>query len=233
MTRTVRSLLSAVVAAVALVSGALFVTAAARGGDKPKQDVSNMDLDLLRESLLKIWIIEYTSDAYNQSRIAEKSFEGLNPAPPTGDPELDRQNAEGRRKTDKELRHYMGLELDGSIEAIDICDRVLGQKVAIDAAEAERRKFLLKELPEFKWRNVLLQDALRDLSRMTGVPIDLHPEIPKNVTMEVSLESPAGYTVTAVLEYINGIHPIEWKYEGGRLDVTYMGDLPKSPYGPR
>jgi hypothetical protein len=226
----VRRLAAALACCAGLVGGAALV-ASAGPEDPKKQDVSNMDLDLLRENLLKIWIIEYTSQAYNQGRIAEKSFEALNPAPPTGDPETDRKNAEGRRKTDKELRHYMALELDGSIEAIDICDRVLGQKVAIDPTELEKRRFLLKELPEFRWSSKLLQDCLAELQRLTSTTIELHPVIPKNVTLEVSLESPAGYTVQAVLEYINGIHPIEWKYENGKLDVTYLGDLPRTPYG--
>lgn len=217
-------------AAASLFAGALSVGAAARG-DGSKVDVSNMDLDLLRENLLKVWILEYQSSNYNQSRIAEKSFEGLNRVPPTGDPEIDRQNEEGRRKTDKHLRHYITLELDGCIEAVDIVDRVLGQKVAIDGAEAERRRFFVKELPPFNWKNVLLQDAVRDLGRMTGTPCELHPVIPKNVTLEVSLESPAGFTVLSVLEYLNGLHPIEWEYKDGRLDVTYLGDLPKSPMG--
>ena len=64
-------------AAASLFAGALSVGAAARG-DGSKVDVSNMDLDLLRENLLKVWILEYQSSNYNQSRIAEKSFEGLN-----------------------------------------------------------------------------------------------------------------------------------------------------------
>lgn len=189
-----------------------------------------MDLDLLRENMLKIWIIEYTSSNYNQSRIAEKSFEGLNPVPPTGDPKMDRENEEARKKVEKHLRHYLLLELDGAIEAVDIVNRVLGQQVAIEGAEADRRRFLTKSLPGISWKNRLLQDAVRDLSSMTGVTCELHPEIPKNVTLEISLDSPAGYTVQGVLEYINGIHPIEWEYKDGRLDITYMGDIPKHPY---
>ena len=211
----------------ALLTGALARTDAALGEGKPKQDVSNMDEGLLRESLLKLWIIEFTSREYNQSRIAQKSFEGLMPAEPTGNPEIDRQNEAGRIKTNKELKHYLLLDLDGAIEAVDICDRVLGTKVSLDPADAEKRRFFTQELPEIRWHNILLKDLLADLSRMTGVPIELHPEIPKNVTLEVSFEAPAGFNVQSVLEYVNGIHPIEWTWNGGKLDVDYMGDLPK------
>lgn len=217
--------------AAAFVGAGALRAAAALGDGSPKQDVSNMDIELLKESLLKLWIIEYTSDQYNQSRIAQKSFEALNPVAPTGDAETDRKNAEAQKKTDKELRHYLFLELDGCIEAVDIADRVLGTKVSLDPADAEKRRFFQQALPEIAWKNILLTDAIRDLARMTGTTIELHPVIPKNVTLEVSLDAPAGFSLLGVLEYLNGIHPIEWKYEGGKLDVFYLGDITTSPHG--
>lgn len=232
MRPSVRRAASLALTLAAAVAGAGLVRAAsALGEGSQKQDVSNMDIDLLKENLLKLWIIEFTSDQYNQSRIAQKSFEALNPVAPTGNPELDRKNEEARKKTDKELRHYLFLELDGCIEAVDIADRVLGTKISLDPADAEKRRFFQQALPEFEWRSVLLQDALRDLAKKTGTAIELHPEIPKNVTLEVSLQAPAGFSVQGVLEYLNGIHPIEWKYEGGKLDVFYLGDIPKTPFG--
>lgn len=217
---------SAVAAGAVLVRGAAVLAEGA-----PKQDVTNMDLDYLRENLLKLWIIEFTSQEYNQSRIAQKSFEGLNPAAPTGDPELDRKNEEGRRKTSKELRHYLLLELDGAIEAVDIVDRVLGTKVSLDPAEAEKRRFFARTLGEISWKNVLLQNALQDLAKWTEVPIALYPEIPKNVTLELSFEAPAGFSVQSVLEFLNSQHPIEWKWDHGKVEVWYQGELPKTPYG--
>jgi hypothetical protein len=221
---------------IAIAAAALLVGAGVAGslpalGEGGKQDVSNMDLDLLRENLLKIWIVEYSSQQHNMRRIGEKSFEGLNPVPATGDPETDRKNAEGRRLTDKHLRHYMLLELDGAIESVDICDRVLGSKVSVDAGVAEQRKFLASELPEINWSNVLLQDAVADLAAKLGVEAQLHPVIPKNLTLEISFQGPKGYALLNVLEYINSIHPITWKYEAGKLDVTYIGEIPKNPYG--
>lgn len=228
-----RRAVSALLTLAAMAGGAAAIGAgSALCGDEPrKQDVSNMDLDLLRENLLKLWIIEFTSHEYNWSRIAQISFEGLISPGSTGDPELDRKNEEGRKKTEKSLRHYLLLELDGCIEAQDICDRVLGAKAQLSAADIEKRRFFFRELDAIKWNSILLQDALAELSRATGTPIALHPEIPKNVTLEVSLDAPKGFSVQNVLEYLSGMHPIEWKYEGGKLDVTYLGDIPRGPYG--
>lgn len=226
-----RSVAVTLTLAAAIGGAGLLRAATALGEGSPKQDVSNMDVELLKESLLKLWIIEYTSEQYNQSRISQKSFEALNPVAPTGDAETDRKNAEAQKKTDKELRHYLFLELDGCIEAVDIADRVLGTKVTLDPADAERRRFFQQALPEISWKNVLIQDAIRDLARMTGTPVELHPQIPKNLTLEVSLTAPAGFSVQGALEYLNGIHPIEWKYEGGKLDVFYQGDVSTAPHG--
>lgn len=221
----------AALTAAALAAGAGLVGALSARGEGQKQDVSTMDLDLLRENLLKIWIVEYSSQTHNMKRIGEKSFEGLNPVPATGDPKVDQENAEARRKTDKHLKHYMLLELDGAIETVDICDRVLGSKVAIDASVAETRQFLSRELPAISWKNVLLQDAVADLGAKLGVETQLHPQLPKNLTLEITFDAPKGFAVLNVLEYINSIHPITWKYENGKLDVTYIGEIPKNPYG--
>lgn len=227
-----RRAVSLALTAAAVLAGVAGVGAlTARGDGEAKQDVSNMDVDFLRESLLKLWIIEYTSSNYNQSKIAKFSFEGLNPGVPTGDAELDAKNEAARKKTSKDLRHYLLLELDGSIEAVDIVDRVLGTKVVLSPAEAERRRFFTAALPAISWKNRLLQDALQDISRLTGTPVELHPVIPKNLTLEISFDAPAGFNVQNVLEYINSIHPVEWKYDGGKLDVNYLGDIPKNPYG--
>lgn len=231
--RVVRRAAAASATAAALFAGAGVVGAvSAHGEGSTKQDVSNMDLDLLRENLLKIWIIEFTSQQYNQSKIAQRSFEGLvGASESTGDPEKDRLRAEARKKTDKELRHYMLLELDGAIEAVDICDRVLGTKNAVDGSVAEARQFLSRELPAIAWKNILLQDAVAELGRTLGVTTALHPTLPKNLTLEISFDAPAGMSVLGVLEYINSIHPVGWKYEAGKLDITYLGEIPKNPYG--
>lgn len=221
----VAGLLAAAATGAWIAAGAPIPSADAREGGRA--DVASMDVGLLRESLLKLWIIEESSSRHNQSRIAQKSFEGLTAPESTGNAELDRQNVEAKKKLAKELRHYLLLELDGAIEAVDICDRVLGTKATLDAATLDRRLFFQQKLPVIQWRGVLLQDALADLGRITGTPVDLHPAIPKNLTLEVSFEGPAGFTLEGVLEFLREQHPMEWKYEGGRLDVTYTGEMPK------
>lgn len=205
------------------------------GDEKPKKnDVATMDLDLLQENLLKIWIIEESSGQHNQRRIAQKSFDALiSPVEPTGDPEKDKEQAALRKKLDKELRHYMLLELDGSIECVDLVDRVLGTKVTLGSVDAEKRRILAKSLPEIAWRNLSLDDALADLGKKAGVPIDF-PRLPRTLQLEVSYETSAGMPLLTVLQFINSQHPIEWTFDGaGGLKVRYLGEIPTGPGGRR
>lgn len=185
-----------------------------------------VDMELLRESLLKIWIIEESSSRYNQARIGEKSFDAmLAKSEPTGDPERDKENAAAVKKLDKEVRHYLLLELDGAIECVDIADRVLGTKVTLSGDDAERRRFLTREVPALAWRNVALGDAFKDLERKMGIEIDF-PPLPRNLSLEISYEAPAGLALYNVLEFINSEHPIRFEVKNGRLEVRYMGEIP-------
>lgn len=185
-----------------------------------------VDLELLRENLLKIWIIEESSSRYNQARIGEKSFDAmLAKSEPTGDPEKDRENAAAAKKLDKEVRHYLLLELDGAIECVDIVDRVLGTKVTLSGDDADRRRFLTREVPALKWSNVGLGDALLDLGRKLKIDVDF-PPLPRHVVCEISYEAPGGLSLFNVLEFINSEHPIRWEVQGEKLVVRYMGEIP-------
>ena len=210
-------------AAFALGFAAFALTGSVRGAedDKP-QDVMTMDLDFLREKLLKIWIIEEASDRHNQRRIAQKSFQGMTPLDPTGDPKVDAENRAVYLKNDKHLRHYLMLEFENSVEAIDICKRVLGKQLKPPKTDEVLNAFLDREIPDIVWNNKKLDRAMEDFGRKIGVPV-VFSGIADNedVTIEVSL--PAGFQVRQALEYISSIHPIEWEYDGTTLTVRYIG----------
>lgn len=183
--------------------------------DRQRMDLATLDLDLLQENMLKIWIIEESSERHNQSRIAQKSFEALAPLEPSGDPELDRRNLAEKQKVDKHLRHYLLLELDNSIEEIDICTRVLGKNMVREAGEAALKAMLAKGIPDIDWRNKDLRQALEWVGEQAGMSVEVRG-IGKNATLTLDLLLEGG-TVGAVIDMINGIHAYTWKVEDGKL----------------
>lgn len=216
------------VAALAVGFFAVSLTGTAQGQEgegEPelgKAGVMEMDVDFLREKLLKLWIIEEASDRHNQRRIAEKSFKGMTPLEPTGDPEKDAANRAEYLKNDKHLRHYLLLELDNCIEAVDISRHTLGIHLRPPNDDRALKSFLEQELPEIKWSNVSLDKAFEDLGRKIGTPVDFSG-IGANEDVRIDLTFDPGFQLQQVLEYIISIHPVEWRYEGGRLIVHYMG----------
>ncbi len=203
--------------------GISLTTAPAQGA--PPQDaapVEEMDLDLLREKLLKIWIIEESSDRHNQRRIAEKSFKGFTPYEPTGDAEKDAENLAEIRKNDKHLRHFLTLEMDNSIEVIDICKRVLGLHVKAPSTNKAIQELLAQELPEIKWRNKELGAALQDLGRRIGKTVHFKG-LAKNEEAHIDVEFPAGFTLGQAIEFIREWHPMKFEYKDGELFFTYTG----------
>jgi hypothetical protein len=185
--------------------------------------VMDMDVDFLREKLLKLWIIESASDRHNQRRIAEKSFKGMTPLDPTGDPEVDAQNRAEYLKNDKHLRHYLLLELDNSIEAVDIARHTLGIHLKPPHDDRALKAFLEQELPAISWSNTKLDQAFADLGRKIGVPVDFSGIGPReDVRIDLTLDP--GFQLQQALEFIIEIHPIRWEYKDGRMIVNYLGD---------
>jgi hypothetical protein len=191
-------------------------------------DIMEMDVDFLREKLLKLWIIEEASDRHNQRRIAENSFKGMTPIDPTGDPAVDAENRAAYLKNDKHLRHYLLLELDNCIEAVDIAKHTLGIHLRPPHDDRALKAFLEQELPEIKWSNITLDKAIEDLGRKIGTPVDFGG-IGDNEDVRIDLQLDPGFQLQQAIEFIVEIHPIEWSYEGGRLIVRYLGsdELPK------
>ena len=212
-------------AALAAGFAAFALTGSVRGEDNAAdapQGVMTMDVDFLREKLMKIWIIEEASDRHNQRRIAQKSFLGMTPVDPTGDAEADAENRAAYLKNDKHLRHYLMLEYENAIEAIDIGKHTLGTHLRPPKTDAVLKAFLDQEIPEIVWRNKKLDAAMEDFGRKIGVTVEFGG-IADNEDVVIDVSLPAGFQVRQALEYINNIHPIQWTYEDGKLTVRYMG----------
>ncbi len=190
--------------------------------------IMEMDVEFLREKLLKLWIIEEASDRHNQRRIAQNSFKGLTPLEPTGDAARDAENRAEYLKNDKHLRHYLLLELDNAIEAVDIARHTLGIHLRPPNDDRAMRAFLEQELPAIEWRHAKLEDALADLGHKIGTPVDFSGVGPRE-DVRIDLQLDAGFQLRQALEYIISIHPIEWEYTDGRMIVRYLGsdELPK------
>jgi len=205
-------------------------------GKPGERTVANMDVELLRESLLKLWIIEQGSERYNQMRIAQKAYQALTPLVLIGDREQDAENIEARRQLDKELRHYLLLELDGSIEVMDIVRRVLGRVPKPTYASEDAKlleEILAKELPRgVAWREKDLEACLRELGAMLGTPVAFTP-VPKHVELTCTFEFPAGFQLRQVLDYVNSTHPLDWRLEDGVLKFDYKGDIAPARPGMR
>lgn len=224
---------NALLTGAALAAGfvAVSLTGSARGQDTESGltgGIMDMDTDFLREKLLKLWIIESASERHNQRRIAEKSFKGMTPLDPTGDAAVDAENRAEYLKNDKHLRHYLLLELDNCIEAIDIARHTLGIHLKPPHDDKALKAFLEQELPAISWRNILLDEAMADLGRKIGTPVDFSG-IGDNEDVRIDLTLDPGFQLQQALEFIIEIHPIEWTYEDGRMIVRYMGsdELPK------
>ena len=96
-----------------------------------------------------------------------------------------------RKKLDKELRHYMLLELDGSIECVDLVDRMLGTKVTLGSVDAEKRRIEDEEKAANRAAEIKAQrqrNTEKDLYRLAAVVI---PPIPAALTPGANAASAA------------------------------------------
>lgn len=187
--------------------------------------LESLDLGLLRENLLKIHIVEASSERHNQRLIAKTSFEAMTAdTESTGDAEMDARNAEARRKMDFQLRTFILLELDGSIETIDTLQRVLGKNLVSDPSMAETKQFLERDAPAISWRNKELVSALKEFGAQLGVGTEV-TGIPKNTELFIDLFV-EGATVEQAIGFIVSHHEMKWKYEKGTLKFEYL-DMPE------
>lgn len=221
-----RRLLLPVACAAAFAAGLLAMTAPSEpvvAQERKVRTVDDMDLDLLRENLIKIWIIDESSHRYNQQNIAETSFELMLPLEPTGDPKIDEENRLARRKAIFQLDNWLRLELDGAIEIIDICSRVLGQNAPKGGDGKALAKVLSKEMPvDVVWSGVSVDDAIRDFGRKAGVEVSF-PGLPKGVQQELNLTAPAGFTIGQLLDMMLEYGGVQWDYKDGVFHFRYVG----------
>ena len=87
------------------------------------------------------------------------AFKGMTPLDPTGDPEKDAANRAEYLKNDKHLRHYLLLELDNCIEAVDIAKHTLGIHLRPPQTDQALKSFL-----EFRGADVWIMNLSSEVA---------------------------------------------------------------------
>jgi hypothetical protein len=101
-----------------------------------------------------------------------------------------------------------------------VINLVLGDELRLDDPDEELRRILQMTVKKIEWQGKDLEEALYEIGRMIGVPVeaDLPPYM--DITVNLSVEN---VTVETVLGLICEIHPLDYKYINGKLFFAHMG----------
>jgi hypothetical protein len=179
--------------------------------------LENMDLPLLNQSMTKLYILEGESKRH-ELRLKElemhaRVLEMLKQEP------KNEEERQAKIKRHKHILHYLYMEREISIEVWDIINQVLGDQTVLPDDDAELRKLLSKQIAHLEWQNKDLEEALYELGQIIGVPVEA--DLPTFVDMAVTL-SIENVTVETVINLICDIHPLDWRYVGGKLFFAHI-----------
>lgn len=182
--------------------------------------VENMDLPFLKGNLTKLYILEGESQLHEvrlkELEMASKFAENLKENLGQTDEE---KKADVKRH--KHIVHYMYMERDNAVEVWNILNQVLGIRLTLDEdnEEAQLRALLNKEIDRIEWRNRDTVEALQELGKMVGVPVqvDLPPFMELQITLSVE-----NVTLETVLGLIQANQPLEWRYVNGKLFFAHV-----------
>jgi hypothetical protein len=174
--------------------------------------LENMDLPLLKQNMTKMYILEGESKRH-ETRLKElemnaRSLDMLKREP------ANEEERQAKIKRHKHILHYLYMERENSVEVWDVINQVLGEQTRLADDDAELRQLLSKEIRLIEWNNKDLESALYELGQLIGVPVEV--ELPANVEMAVTIQV-ENVTVETVISLICDIHPLDWRYVGGRL----------------
>ncbi|MHC4860281.1 MAG: hypothetical protein ACYTDY_09350 [Planctomycetota bacterium] len=176
--------------------------------------LEDMDLPLLRQNMTKIYILE------GQNRIHEARLEELKAVAKMLEAVNDPKFEEEKHKRHKHTLHYLYMERENSIEIWHVINLVLGDVLELNDPDEEFRKILQLNVKKIEWVGKDLEEALYELGRMVGIPVeaDLPPYM--DITVSLSVEN---VTVETVIKLICNIHPLDYKYINGKLFFAHMG----------
>lgn len=184
------------------------------------EKVENMDLPLLKGNLTKLYILEGESELHEvrlkELQLASKFAERLKNT--MGQTEEEKEADEKRRK---HIVHYLFMERDNATEVWHILNQVLGIRLQLEGDDSELRAILSKEVASIRWTNKDLEEALMEIGRLAGVPVEVN--LPPNTEMTISLNV-ENVTIETVIGIVCDIQPMDYKYANGKLIFAALGE---------
>lgn len=186
-------------------------------GKRELRKLENMDLPYLQQNMTKMYILEGESKRH-ETRLKElemhaRVLDMFNKKP------TNEEERQARIKRHKHILHYLYMERENSIEVWDVINKVLGEQTRLAGDDAELRKLMSKEIALIEWDNKDLETALYELGQMIGIPVEV--ELPSFVEMAVTIQA-ENVTVETVIGLICDIHPLDWRFVGGKLFFAHI-----------
>jgi hypothetical protein len=183
-------------------------------GRRVPQTIVDLDLDLLRQNLLKFFILEEESQihqlALKRLKFEQDAVEQRQLA--LGDPKYMKMAKDRERA----VRHFLWLEREGAIEVMSIVYRILGDKTRLTDAKSEWLGILETPISDIAWKALELDRAMADLGSRVGVEVVC--EMPLTQIPFITLSMERGTLETAI-SVIREIHPIQVVYKKGKIYV--------------
>jgi hypothetical protein len=181
-------------------------------GRRVPQTVRDMDIGLLRQNLLKFFVLE------EESRLHQANLQKLKFVKQfVEDKQLEKpdpQMLKLAKKRERHIKHYLTLEREGCIEILYVIQRILGDRARLEGKDAEWRGLLETPISELNWRGIPLDQALLQLGEM--VQVEVVPELPLTSVPSITLKIERG-TLETTLAMMAEIHPMTHAYKNGKL----------------
>jgi hypothetical protein len=188
--------------------------------DPDRKTGDDMDIPLLQENLLKIYVTERES-AIDVTRLEEWKWA----AQEFGDlgrdtlQQLTDTQIEDMKKRDKHIFHHLIMEKTNAIQVINVVDKVLGTDVHLPGEGRAARRILTTVIESFQLpRGTDLRDAIAKLGEVLGC--ETKAELPplNNYTVSLLREQCTGEVlIKALCDY----HPLTYRIEGNTLIFTH------------
>jgi hypothetical protein len=220
--RPPRAASAAWAAAAALALAAAASAFEGGGGPPPRKraTVDDMDMALLQQNLLKIYVAEKES-AIHQNKLAELKIASqfLDPNRPTLDRPTEEQIADLRLRQ-KHIAHFLTTEKTTSVQILQIVDRVLGTELHLPGEGRPERAILEKfvEIIDIP-KNTDLMKAAEIVGKALGCKVIVEKSDLVNFTVSCYQERTSGY---AILKSICGNLPFEYRIEGGAIHLRHL-----------
>ncbi len=214
--------------AAGIAAGSLLGVAAAAPPEEPKRaSIEDMDLALLQQRLLRIYIIEKES-GINEMRLLQQKVASQTVFDPTKQTLTEKptpEQIEDIKKRHKTIVHYLTLEKSNAMEAIHIVDRVLGTEVHLPGEGRPERKFLEQRIEVFEIpRKTDFREVAQKVGEVLGCKVET--ELPPLETFFITTFYMERSTGEALIKQLCSQLPLTWKFEGKTLKFRHV-DLPE------